>query len=261
MRRKLVSPLAVMFTTFVGVFCLVAGKQAEAAEITVISGGGIRSMMTELGQQFERQSGHKLAVSYGISAQLRTQIEAGMKFDLAILTEPVPGQLVNKGYIREPVVRITRVGIGIAIRKGAPKPDISSPDAFKRALLEAKSISYASQSGSGIHFAKIIERLGIADAIKAKSRIVPGGAAAVVGPVARGEVELGISAVPDIVATPGAEVLGSLPSELQDYLVFTAGVAVGANNPTAAEALIGFLISPASAAVIRSKGLEALGSN
>jgi molybdate transport system substrate-binding protein len=155
MRRKLVSPLAVMFTTFVGVFCLVAGKQAEAAEITVISGGGIRSMMTELGQQFERQSGHKLAVSYGISAQLRTQIEAGMKFDLAILTEPVPGQLVNKGYIREPVVRITRVGIGIAIRKGAPKPDISSPDAFKRALLEAKSISYASQSGSGIHFAKI----------------------------------------------------------------------------------------------------------
>jgi len=260
-RVRRIGAIIVLFTSS---FCFVAsvqGRQAEAAEITVISGGGIRSMMTELSQQFERQSGHKLTVTYGISAQLRAQIESGSRFDLAILTEPVPEQLVEKRYIRAPVVRIVRVGIGVAIRKGAPKPDISSPDAFKRTLLEAKSISYASQSGSGVHFAKVIERLGIAEAIRAKARIVPGGAMAVVGPVARGEVELGISAVPDIVATPGAEVLGLLPPELQDYIVFTGGIAVGANEPTAARALVDFLISPASAAVIRSKGLEPQGSN
>jgi molybdate transport system substrate-binding protein len=256
--------IGVVVALVVGTSCLVAsvgGRQAEAAEITVISGGGIRSMMTELGQQFERKSVHKLSVSYGISAQLRAQIEAGSRFDLAILTEPVPEQLVTKGYIRAPVVRIARVGVGVAIREGAPKPDISSSDAFKRTLLTAKSISYASQSGSGVHFAKVIEGLGIAEAIKAKARIVPGGAVAVVGPVARGEVELGISAVPDIVATPGAELLGPLPPELQNYIVFTGGVAVGANEPTAARTLIDFLISPASAAFIRSKGLEPEQSN
>jgi molybdate transport system substrate-binding protein len=253
--------IGVIITLSIGTFCLVGGQQVEAAEITVISGGGIRSMMAELGQQFERKSGHKLAVSYGISAQLRAQIEAGTRFDLAILTEPVPEQLVKKGYIQAPVVQIARVGIGVAIRKGAAKPDISSSEAFKRTLLDAESISYASQSGSGVHFAKVIERLGIAEAMKAKARIVPGGAAAVVGPVAKGEVELGISAMPDIVATPGAEMLGPLPPELQDYIVFTGGIAVAANEPTAARTLIDFLISPASAAVIRSKGLEPQGSN
>jgi molybdate transport system substrate-binding protein len=246
--------IGVIIALCVGTFCSVTGKQAEAAEITVISGGGIRSMMTELGQQFERKSGHKLTVSYGISAQLRALIEASTRFDLAILTEPVPAQLVEKGYIRAPVVQIARVGIGVAIRKSAAKPDISSSNAFKRTLIEAKSISYASQSGSGVHFAKVIERLGIAEPIKAKARIVPGGA--VEGPVARGEVELGISAVPDIVATPGAELLGPLPPDLQAYIVFTGGVAVGANEPIAARTLIDFLISPASAAIIRSAGLE-----
>jgi molybdate transport system substrate-binding protein len=252
-------PVGLLSALFVSMFCLIAlvqDRPAEAAEITVISGGGIRSLMTELGQQFERKSGHKLSVSYGISAQLRAQIEAGSRFDLAILTEPVPEQLVTKGYIRVPVVRIARVGIGVAIREGEPKPDISSSDAFKRTLLTAKSISYASQSGSGVHFTRVIERLGIAEAIKAKASIVAGGAVAVVGPVARGEVELGISAVPDIVATPGAELLGPLPPELQNYIVFTGGVAVGANEPTAAQTLIDFLISPTSVAVIKSKGLE-----
>jgi molybdate transport system substrate-binding protein len=253
--------IGAIMTLSVGTFCLVAGKQAEAAEITIVSGGGIRAMLTELGQQFERDSGHKLTVSFGISAQLRAQIEAGTRFDLAILTEPVPEQLLEKGYIRAPAVRIARVGIGVAVRKGDPKPDISSSAAFKRTLLDAKSISFAAQSGSGVHFAKVIERLGIAEAIKAKARIAPGGALAVVGPVARGEVELGISAMPDIVATPGVEVLGPLPPELQDYLVFTAGIAVGANEQTAARTLVDFLLSPASAAVIRSKGLEPQGSN
>ena len=246
----------------VGTLCVVATiKQAEAAEVFVICGGGIRSMMDELGQQFERKSGHKLTVSYGISSQLGAQIEGGARFDLAILTEPVPEQMVKQGRVRGPLVRIAQVGIGVAIRKGASKPDISSSEAFKRALLEAKSISYASQSASGLHLAKVIERLGIADAIKSKARLAPGGAIDVVEPVARGEVELGISAMTDILATPGAEVLGPLPPELQHYVVFTGGVAVGSAEPTAAKTLIDFLTSPASAAVIRSKGIEPLGSN
>ena len=163
---------------------------------------------------------------------------------------------MQKGYIRGPVVRIARVGIGVAIRKGGRRPDISSSDAFRRALLDASSISYASQSASGIHFAKIIERLQVADVVKAKSRIAAGGAEAVIGPVARGDVELGISAMPDILATPGAEVLGPLPTELQDYVVFTAGVGVSATEPAAAKTLIDFLVAPASAVVIKRSGLE-----
>ena len=166
------------------------GSVADAAEIRVLSGGGLRSVLQELFSQFEPASGHTVINKFGISAQLGKAISEGEQCDVVILNDPLPEQLAKQGQlVPGTLTEIARVGIGIAIRSGAGKPDISTVNAFKSALLAAKSLSYAEQSQSGLYFAKLIERLGIAEAINSKATLMPGGAVAVVGPVARGEVE------------------------------------------------------------------------
>ncbi len=142
----------------------------------------------------------------------------------------------------------------MAIRVGLPKPDISTPDALKRALLDAKSITFTKTGASGIHFLKVAERLGIAEQVNAKAKVPEGGA---VGPlVARGEAEMAVQQIPELMAVKGIQYVGPLPKELQNFTLFTAGILIGAPQAAAAQALLDFITTPAAVKVFKSKGLE-----
>jgi len=204
-----------------------------------------------------RTGSHKPVIGFGLAVAVKRRIEGGEAFDPAILTGAGIDDLAKQGKVdaasRAP---IARSGVGIGIKKGAPRPDIGTPEAFKRTLLSAKSIAWAKEGQSGIYFAGLLERIGIAGQIKPKAVLAPSGA--VVGKlVAGGEVQLGVILVNELMAAPGVEVLGPLPAELQNYTVFHVGVGVGSKDSSAAKALIKFLTTPAAGAVFRAKGQEA----
>jgi len=244
-------------TLVTAVAALLATVSVSAAEIKVLASNGVREALLELTPAFERETGNKLVITFGLAAALKRQIEAGEAFDLAILTSAGIEDLAKQGKVDATSrAAIARSGVGIGIKKGAPRPDIGTPDAFKRTLLSAKSITWAKEGQSGIYFAGLLERIGIADQIKPKAVVAPSGA--VVGKlVAEGEVELGVILVNELMAAPGVEVLGPLPAELQNYTVFHAGVGVGSKDSSAAKALIKFLTTPAAGAVFKKKGQEA----
>ncbi len=233
---------------------LMAEPVAEAAEIKVLSTVAVKSVVEELGPQFERQTGHKLAVTYGVANTMKRQIEAGETFDVAIMTAPVADELIKQGRIVAATrTDMARGGIGIAVRTGTPKPDISSVEALKRALLAAESIAYSKEGWSGLYFAGLLERLGIAEAMKPKTRY---GAANVGEMVAGGEAQMGVQLINELLAVPGLELVGPLPAEVQNHVILTAGVGAQAGDPAAAEAFVRFVTAPAAAPLIRSKGLE-----
>jgi molybdate transport system substrate-binding protein len=236
---------------------IIQGSVADAAEIRVISNPGMKSVFEKLAPQFERMTGHRVLIQYGLIAQLKAPINAG-EFDLAISTGPVTAYLKERGMtVPDSRADIARVGIGVSVRAGAPKPDIGTVSAFKRTLLNAKSISYTGGSAAGTYIAGMLERLGIAAEMKPKTRI-PGGGGQNPKAVAAGEVELGLSVISDIVLVPGAELLGPLPAELQTYIVETAAVGIASKEPQAAGALIKFLLAPAATQVMRALGLESM---
>jgi len=244
-------------TLVTAVAALLATVSVSAAEIKVLASNGVREALLELTPAFERETGNKLVITFGLAAALKRQIEAGEAFDLAILTSAGIEDLAKQGKVDATSrAAIARSGVGIGIKKGAPRPDIGTPDAFKRTLLSAKSITWAKEGQSGIYFAGLLERIGIAEQIKPKAVVAPSGA--VVGKlVAAGEVELGVILVNELMAAPGVEVLGPLPAELRNYTVFHAGVGVGSKDSSAAKALIKFLTTPAAGAVFKKKGQEA----
>ena len=234
---------------------LAVGFAAGAAEIKVLSGNGARAAVRELGAQFERASGHKLAIHFEVNAALRRKILAGETFDVAVLNPPVLDDLIRQGKVAADTrAVIGRIGIGVAVRAGAPKPDLSSAAAFKRALLNAKSVAYPREGASGIYFAGLIDRLGIAAEMKPKLRPMP--AEDTVEVVARGEAELVVVVASRIVGVPGVEFAGPLPAELQTSVGFAAGVGSTAREPEAARALIRFFTAPAAAPVLRAMGIE-----
>lgn len=241
----------------IGVMLLLAqGHAAQAAEIKVLSVVPLKTSLDELGPQFERATGHKLSIKYDGSSGLKRKFEAGETFDLALIYPELIDDLVKQGKLVAGVrADIAIVAVGVAVKKGAPKPDISTADAFKRTLLNAKSISHSTEGASGLYFKSLIERLGIAAEMKPKLRPVDGGPL-VVGPVAKGEVELAVITIPFIFLEPGAELVGPLPKELQHYVIYTASISSAAKQPDAAKALIKYLTTPAAASVIKSKGLE-----
>ena len=233
---------------------LAQGLAAEAAEVKVIAGGGMRAVMDELGPQFERAMGHKLVIWYGHAGSIPRRIKAGEAFDLLVSGSLGLDEYTKQGKIAADTrTGIARVGMGVGARAGAPKPDISSVDAFKRALLNAKSVTYNPEGAPGIHLAGVLERLGIAQQMKAKTKPVAKG---VVQAVADGKAELGFAFTNEVLSVRGAELVGPFPPELQRYTLFTAGVATAAKQPEAAKALIKFLRSPAAVAVIKAKGME-----
>lgn len=236
---------------------LTQGPTAKAAEIRVLSLPGFKAVMDDLGPEFERTSGHTLVSQFGLPAQLKVPLDAG-EFDVRIVSSDILDAQIKLGKIVAGTrTDIGRFVIGVAVRAGAPKPDISSVAAFKQALLNAKSISYTKESGTGIYLASLMERLGIAQEIKPKTKLLGGGGQ---NPraVSAGEVELGISVISDILPVRGAELLGPLPPELQNYSVVSGGVGAMAKQPEAASALIKFITAPAAFPVIKAKGMELL---
>ena len=243
-------------TITIGFVALLAqGVFAHAAEVKVLAGGAIAGVVDELEPAFERATGHKLVVQYGLAPQVKQRIETGEVFDVVILSPGPMADLNKQGKIAGPHVNIARDGIAVAVRAGAPKPDVSSVDAFKRAMLAAKSISFAPEATTGVHLAKVFERLGIADIMNTKTK--PQQAAARIAQiVAEGEAELAIALTSSLLLVRGIEVAGTLPAELQNYLVFMAGVSATSPQPAAAQAFIAHLTAPAAVPVIKSKGWE-----
>jgi molybdate transport system substrate-binding protein len=195
----------------------------NTAEIKILCTGAVSAALNELAPQFERATGHKLVMKFNFAAILKRQIEAGETFDVAVLYSELVDDLIKQGKIVADMrANLARTGIGLAVRKGAPKPDISTTDAFKRTLLNAKSVAYGSEGGSGVYFIGLLERLKISEDMKAKLK--PYAAGSAVEAVAMGEAEMVVNGPPLIVTVPGVELVGWFPSELQIYIDFTGGI-------------------------------------
>ena len=236
-------------------FGLLQVASAEAAEVKVFTTRAIMTVLEKIGPEFERTTGHKLNLTTDIAIRMVRRIQAGEPFDFLVAA---PGQidgLVKEGrIISETRTNLTRSGIGMQVRAGTSKPDISSVEAFKRALLNAKSIGYLKEGQSGVYLATLLERLGIAEAIA--SKVTRPDTDIVSELVAKGEIELGMVVITQIITTPGVELVGPLPAEIQSYITFTAGVSTAAKAPEAARDLIKFLQGPSAPPVIKSQGME-----
>ena len=253
MKKGLIAAVAIF-----GLMILLAqGVVAEAAEIKVIFSSALRHVMNELGPQFERASGHKLVMKFDTVSVSKRQIDAGEGFDVVIFNTPMINDLVKTGK----VVADTRVdigrssGLGVFVRTGAPKPDISSAEAFKRAMLNGKSIACSKGGGSDIYLASLFKRLGITEQMKSKTKYTSAGIA-IFQAVAKGEAELALATINSFEPVPGAELLGPFPAELQHYTVYTAGIGAAAKEREAGKALIKFLKAPAAVPVLKAKGVE-----
>jgi molybdate transport system substrate-binding protein len=234
---------------------LAAGSAAQAAEIKVLSGNGARAAITELGARFERASGHKVSIHFEVNSDVKRKIEAGEAFDVAVLNPPVLDELIKQRRIlADTRAVIGRSGIGAGVRAGAPHPDISSVAAFKRTLLDVKSVAYPGEGASGKYFVSLVDRLGIAADMKPKMRPMP--AETTVEVVASGEADLVVVVASRIAGVPGVELLGRIPQELQTWIGFTAGVGSGAREPKAAREMIRFFTAPAAAPVLKAMGVE-----
>jgi molybdate transport system substrate-binding protein len=234
---------------------------ASAAEVRVMISGGLTAAFNALVPEFERSSGHKVIVAYGPSMGTTTnaipvRLERGEPADVLIMVGYALGDLIKQGkVIADSRVDLVNSKIGLAVKSGAPKPDISSPEALKRALLAAKSVAY-SDSASGVYISnEMFNKLGIADAMKDKAKKIP--ATPVAEIVAHGEAELGFQQISELKAVAGIDIVGPLPDELQKVTVFSAGIAGAVSKePEAGRALIQFLASPAARDTIVKSGLE-----
>ncbi len=225
--------------------------------IKILSGGAMRSLMVEVVPLFERASGVKVEIEFRLTSVLMKEIEAGAAFDVALLPRPELDALVRAGKIAAgSTVDVTRSAVGLAVRAGARKPDIATVDAFKRTLIAARSIAY-SDGPSGAYIAALLERLGLADAMKPKTKLTVGPVAEL---VANGEAEVGMQQIVAILPVKGAELVGPLPSELQNVIVYAAGTAAAAQHTAqesvSARALITFMTAPEVVRIIRAKGME-----
>jgi molybdate transport system substrate-binding protein len=251
--------LRVLIGGFVAALLLMpAARAAEPGNLTVMTSVALTAALDELKPIFEHRTNIKLTITYGLIADLRKRVLAGESADVIILSQPAMEDLEKAGKLM-PGSRATVVStaVSLAARAGAPKPDISTVDAFKKTLLAAKSIVYADPAkggASGVYFARVIERLGIADQLKSKTILVPGAQAADV--VAKGEAELGVGQASEIVPVAGAQLVGPLPGELASTTVFVGAIGAGATSEEAAKALFQFLASPDAKARLRTKGFE-----
>jgi molybdate transport system substrate-binding protein len=223
--------------------------------ISVLSSLATREAYLELVPEFEQASGTKVATTWAGTVDINKRMAAGEVFDLVISSNAAITELAAQGRIVKgsPTI-LAKAGIGIGVRKGAPKPDVGTPEAFKRALLSARSIGL-STGPSGVYLEKLFERLGIASEVKAKTKLIPSGGT-VSTLLANGDAELGFQQVSEIAHADGVDYVGPLPADLQLISVFTAGVHAAATQPDKASALVKFLTSPSSLAVMKKHGLE-----
>lgn len=234
---------------------IVLAQMTHAAEVRALFVPAMHSAMDELGPRFESATGHRLSIRFALPSQAREALESGA-FDLVAFNSNTVDDLVRQNRVVQATrTDLARIGIGVAVRAGAPRPDISTVEAFKRTLLSARSISYTKDSATGVYLSALMERLGIAEEMRVKTRLMGGGGQ---NPraVAAGEVELGLSLISDIVPVAGVALLGPLPSDLQRYAVITLAVGTSAREPGAATELIRFLTAPSAAPILRAKGME-----
>lgn len=225
------------------------------ADIRVLSTHAVLDALNELGPKFERATGHRLSIGYDPAKAVKRQIENGAAFDVAIVTRPVFDDLAAQGKILlETRADIGSSGLGVTVRKGAPKPDIATTEAFKRALLAAKSVVRSTEGTSGIYFEKLLDRLGIAEAMRDKVKLGPSGRVAEL--VARGEADMAVQQIAELLPVTGAQYAGPFPPELQLYSEFAAGVASASKHREAAKAFIATLTTPEAIALFTAAGLE-----
>jgi molybdate transport system substrate-binding protein len=226
---------------------------SSASELKLIAGGSLAPLFRELGPQFEKASGHTLSIHFDSTPNIITRINAGTPFDAVVVPLDVFKDPTAMSKLAEPTLNIARVGYGVIVRAGAPKPDLSTSDAFKKALLAASSVSSVPSSAAGAYIGKVYERLGISDQMKAKTK-VEAAPTAIAPAVARGDAELGIF-LTNVFNAPGIELAGPFPADLQQELIFPAAVAADAKEPAAAKALIDFLKTPDAISAIKAAGM------
>jgi molybdate transport system substrate-binding protein len=226
----------------------------QAAELKVLAGGSMTASLNELGPRFERATGHKLTLVFDSTPNLIKAATSGAPFDLGVVPVDVMKDAAARArFAPGPTIDIARVGYGVAVRAGAPKPDVSTPDALKATLLKAQSIATIPESAAGAYILQVFGRLGIADAMKAKTKPQTA-TGAIPQAVAKGDAELGIF-LTNVLIAPGVELAGPFPAELQNELVFTAAVAADSKEAAAAKAFIDYLKTPEAAAAMKAKGV------
>ena len=238
---------------------LIVATPAPAAEIDAMITTAMKAAIDELAPPFERANGHVLRVVYGPSGGLTRRFNGGESADLIVVDSKALDGLIREGKVAAGRTDVARTGIGIAVRKGAPKPDVSSADALKRTLLAAKSIAHTAPAGGGItaaHVIGVFEKLGIAAQVTPKVKLAAGGPNGRVSAlVASGEAEIGLQQVSELMSNPEVEVIGILPAELQQITIYSAGVTTAAKQPEPAQAFIRHLAAPAAMTIYQSKGL------
>lgn len=249
MKRKLLAGFALSLL----------GTAAGAAEITVFYPGAVRSVVVELTEGFQRDSGHNVKLEFGTAGGLQKRVAGGAAGDVVIVTAGGLEELIKQAKVAAGTrADLGKVGVGVAVRTGAAPPDIATAEAFKQAMLAAKSVMYADPAlggQSGIHTARVFERLGIAEQMKPKTVLRPG-APAGLKEVAAGSIEIGIGQVSEIVAAKGVTLVGPLPAQLQNTLVFAAGVMSSSAVPDVARAYVDVLVSPAARAKFKAAGFD-----
>ena len=225
---------------------------AQADELRVLAGGSLRSILTELAPQFEKATGHKLAIHFDTTPNLIKAATTGEPFDVGVVPIDVFYDEPAKAHFAAPV-EFARVGFGVAVRTGAPRPDISTPEAFKKTLLNAKSITFLPASAAGSYILRLFERLGIDDAMKAKT-IAQDQPTGIVPAVVKGEAELAVF-VNNVLTAPGIDIVGPFPAKYQQELVFPAALAVDTKQKEAAKAFVDFIMSPSASVVVKAKGM------
>jgi len=230
-------------------------SEAQAVEIKLLASNALRTVLQDVAPQFEQASGHKLSITFASTGNLTASIDKGTPFDLTIMSADALDNLIKRGAVAPPRVDIARSGIGVAYRKGAPKPDISTAAALKATLVGAKSVSFNPQGLSGTHMLAVIEKMGITAEVRAKLKVPAVSAAE---DVAKGLAEIGVTQSSEILphAAEGAELAGPLPPEVQLYTAFSIGIGAKAQQGDAAKALIAYLRAPALSGVLKAKGLE-----
>ena len=231
------------------------------SEIRVLATTALKTSIDELTPQFERATGHTLNCSYGPSKRIFKQVAEGEANDVTIVTADGIKELTKQGRIvAGTCTDLVRSTMALAVQKGAPKPDISTAEKFKEAMLKARSLGMSNPVGGGTSgevLANAFERLGIAEAMKPKLTFGPGGPAGLIGNfLVRKEVEIGIQQLPELMAVPGIDIVGPLPPGIQSVSTFSAGISTAAKDAAAGRAFVKFMASPAAAAVLRSKGME-----
>jgi len=259
MTRRQASWIAVATTLVVVLSAALGEAPAGAADLKVISAGAVRGLIAQIIDDYSRQTGQRFDFTIGTTGQLRNIIASGQHADLIIVSSPLMGELEKTGNLTPGSrAELGRVGIGVAIRDGATAPDVSTPDALKKALIEARSVAYtnpAEGGTSGIYFTGVAERFGIGDAIRNKAVLTRGGREAAVA-VADGHAELAIVFISEAVAVKGVKLAGPLPPELQDYSAYAAAIPSSSTDPAAARAFIAALTSAAMAERWRANGFE-----